>query len=507
MSNWFTAHKEGLKQIAERLVERRGFGIIGGELYQNVMDTEATECIINFKKIAGRPIAELSVMDNDPNGFHDLSHAWTIFAPSMKKSDPTKAGRFNLGEKMVLAFCKKARIHTTKGLVEFNENERNDYPRRKREIGTEFWAEIECSQERYDQFIDYMRQIIVKPGLSLVVNGEIIQSRKPIHSFVEKLPTEIAGKDGTLRKSIRQCEIQIYEALPNETPSLYEMGIPVVETGDRWHYSVLQKVPLNVDRDNVTPAYLRDLRVVVFNQMHNQIAEEDTTTTWVNEATDDEDCNPEAVETYRVMRYGKKSVALDPTNPEANAEAVAHGYTVIPPRGLSSGQRKNLYSAGTLISTSTAFPLAGKGAYSDDPNATPVEVIPEINWSEGMRRIHEYTEGVAYRLLEKRVHVRFVKCKNYAFKAWSACFGRGHALGSSSFDYNVHALGKKWFDGGVNESIDDLILHELAHEYESNHLSEDYYKACTKLGARLKAVAMQDLEWFKSFLAPTTDTN
>ena len=35
MSNWFVAHKEGLRQIADRLVERRGFGIVGGELYQN----------------------------------------------------------------------------------------------------------------------------------------------------------------------------------------------------------------------------------------------------------------------------------------------------------------------------------------------------------------------------------------------------------------------------------------------------------------------------------------
>ena len=26
---------------------------------------------------------------------------------------------------------------------------------------------------------------------------------------------------------------------------LYELGIPVVETGDKWHYSVRQKVPLN----------------------------------------------------------------------------------------------------------------------------------------------------------------------------------------------------------------------------------------------------------------------
>jgi hypothetical protein len=500
MSEWFSAHKDGLRQIAERLVERRGFGIVGGELYQNVMDTNATSCVITLNKLAGRPLAELSVEDNDPNGFPDLAHAWTVFAPSLKKSDPTKAGRFNVGEKMVLAFCKEAKIHTTKGLVEFNQEGRKEYTRRKREVGTEFWALIECNQERYDQFIDYMRKIIVRPGLTLTVNGEIIQSRVPLTKFVEKLPTEIAGEDGILRKSIRQTELQIYEALPGEEPYLYEMGIPVVETGDKWHYNVLQKVPLNVDRDNVTPSYLRNLRVVVFNNMHEKIEENDVTSSWVNEAADDKNCLPDAVETFRVKRYGEKSVAFDPTNQEANAEAVAHGYTLIPPRGLSSGQRKNLYSAGTLVSSSDAFPLAGKGAYSDDPNATPVEVIEKDKWTDGMCLIHEYTTEVAKRLLGKKVDVRFVNCSRYAYKPWSACFARGHLLSTSYFDYNIHALGKKWFSTGVNESVDDLILHELAHEFESNHLSEDYYKACTKLGARLKAEVLRDFDWFLKFV-------
>ena len=49
MTDWFTAHKDGLRQINERFVERRGFGIIGGELYQNVMDTAATKCIFTIR--------------------------------------------------------------------------------------------------------------------------------------------------------------------------------------------------------------------------------------------------------------------------------------------------------------------------------------------------------------------------------------------------------------------------------------------------------------------------
>lgn len=496
MKDWFSANKDGLRQIAERLVERRGFGIVGAELYQNVMDTNATTCIMTIEKLANKPQAMLTVEDNDPTGFVDLSHAWTVFAPSQKKEDPTKAGRFNLGEKVVLSFCREATIHTTSGMVVFNEEGRTDYPRRKRERGTSFEAVIDCTADRFQQYLDYMKRLIVKEGLTLAVNGEIISHRHPIASFEETLATEV-GPD--LRPSKRRCEVRIYEVLPGETAMLYELGIPVVETGDKWHYSVMQKVPLNVDRDNVTPAYLRDLRTFVFNNMHNQITPDDTIESWVNEATSDEKCLPEAAEDFRVKKYGEKSVALDPTNPEANATAMANGYTVIPSKGLTRGQRDNLAKGSFLLSSTKMFPDAGKGAYSDDPNAIPVQPISEEKLTEGMKLIREYTMGLAEKLLSKKIHVLFVNVPITTGQSWAACYGRAWALGKSEFHYNVTRLGKAWFANGVKPSVDELIIHEFGHEYESNHLSDGYYKALCKLGARLKQVALNEQHWFMRF--------
>src|SRR5512135_1609714 len=101
MSKWFDADKDGLRQIGERLVERRGFGIIGAELYQNVMDTDATECLITLEKAEGQGKYLLACEDNDPTGFFNLRDAYTVFAPSLKKNNPEKAGRFNIGEKFL----------------------------------------------------------------------------------------------------------------------------------------------------------------------------------------------------------------------------------------------------------------------------------------------------------------------------------------------------------------------------------------------------------------------
>jgi hypothetical protein len=45
------------------------------------------------------------------------------------------------------------------------------------------------------------------------------------------------------------------EAVVTQIAVLYEMGLPIVETGDRWHGNVAPKAPLNRDRDNVPPRY------------------------------------------------------------------------------------------------------------------------------------------------------------------------------------------------------------------------------------------------------------
>lgn len=452
MWKWFDADKEGLRQIAERLVERRGFGIIGAELYQNVMDTDATECVITLEKGRGRGSYHLTCEDNDPAGFPNLRDAYTVFAPSHKKSDPEKAGRFNIGEKFVLAFCREAWIETTKGTVVFGARGRTERPRSRRKVGTKFSAVIECNEERKREFLTHMQRILVRPGFTLRVNDVVIPERTPLAEFEETLVTE-HGDD--LRATKRRCTVEVYKLVEGETAMLYELGIPVVETGDKWHYSVGQKVPLNMDRDNVTPAYLRDLRTYVYNHLHRGVSSEDTEDRWVEEATSDPKVTDEALTYFKRRKFGDSAVAEDPFNRDANAAALTDGRTLITKHGLTKGQRENLKERGLLISSSEAYPTAGKGAYSDDPEAEPVEEIPESKWSKGMREIFEYTQGVARRLISKKIEVRFVNGRGCR---WSACYCTGHLIGRPSFDYNVTVLGRRWFANGVTESTDDLIL-------------------------------------------------
>ena len=126
-----------------------------------------------------------------------------------------------------------------------------------------------------------------------------------------------------------------------------ELGIPVVELpDDKYSINVLQRVPLNTDRDNVTPAYLRDLRAHVLNHMAKSLEKEETQATWVRDAMESPVVRAEAVDQVRVTQYGEKSAIFNPADQEANARAVAAGYTVIPGAAYSKRAWENIREAG-----------------------------------------------------------------------------------------------------------------------------------------------------------------
>jgi hypothetical protein len=57
---------------------------------------------------------------------------------------------------------------------------------------------------------------------------------------------------------------------------------------------------------------------------------------------------------------------------------------------------------------------------------------------------------------------------------------------------NLAKLGHGWFDAfpaNLQEVI-DLMIHEFGHHDCSDHLSEDYYRALTRLGAKSTLLAL-----------------
>src|SRR4028119_1041996 len=108
--DWFSVDKEGLG----KLLAERGAPFAVLELVQNALDTKASEVTIELSEFS-TGLYRLTVTDNDPSGFSDLAHSFTLFAESEKKGNAKLRGRFNLGEKFVLALCESAEVRSTKG--------------------------------------------------------------------------------------------------------------------------------------------------------------------------------------------------------------------------------------------------------------------------------------------------------------------------------------------------------------------------------------------------------
>lgn len=131
-----------------------------------------TRVDVTLTVVPGRPLADVVVEDDAPEGFRDLSHAYTLFAESYKRTEPTQRGQFDLGEKFVLAVCESASVFTTKGTVLFHPTGRTKKPRAKRPRGSVFEGRIRMTREEYPDACDYLRSLLVPEHIVLTFNGD-----------------------------------------------------------------------------------------------------------------------------------------------------------------------------------------------------------------------------------------------------------------------------------------------------------------------------------------------
>lgn len=474
----FEVDKEGLA----KLLERRGKEFAVTELVQNAWDEDTKTVRITLEP-EGDGRARLTVSDDNPEGFSELSHAYTLFAESEKKGDANKRGRFNLGEKLVIAVCEEAEIITTKGTVRFSDGHRT-HSDAGTASGSEFSGVMPMSEGEIESVAEVVHRLIPPSGVQTIYNDLTIPHREPVATFEAKLRTEISDEEGRLRPTVRKTTVEIYEPISGEPVSLYEMGIPVVETGDRWHVNVMQKVPINMDRDNVPPGYLRDIRAHVLNACSELLSEEDAEAKWVDHALEDENVDPDAVKDVIKARFGDKAVIADPTDREAERIAASKGYTVIPGGALSKQAWKNVKGA-------SAVAPAGQVTPSPDPSkgAGEQSVMDPDHYTKAIRDVVEHAVTMGDRLLDVTVKVTVVNEPQWPFAAtWTR--------GKGELRLNLGRLGFKWFEAGPHsEDVTALLIHEFAHEAPgSEHLTETFYDECCRLGAKWVALTRADCE-------------
>lgn len=745
-AGWFEVDRAGLARVAGRRTKT----FILRELIQNSWDEASTVVSVEVHRPGnGSGFSTIRVTDDSPEGFATLSHAYTLFAPSAKVTDATKRGRFNFGEKLVLALCSEARIETTKGTVLFERGERRRRSPKRREAGSMFEGQIKLNAEEREALVKSARQMIPPGGKRTLVNGEEVFPRKPVVEYEHMLYTEIAKDDGMLRTEYRTAKVRVYEALPGEKPSLYEMGIPLVETGDRWHVDVCvapetriltadlryipaddvsvgmkligfdeervghrrrfrtstvknverilrpsyrltfddgtvitcsedhqwltawsktrrwqrtkdmiptrgrrpgsnvvrlfdtwetersytagylaaafdgegcliqrpasgnpdgvvnrlgfvqknngmlaqmrallsdqgfpfhdvirkdrtnpnwepcaelslrsredivkflgryrparllpkfrpeglgtittgravklikkefigvteviaietstrtyiaeglashncQKVPLNMERDNVSPAYLRDVRVSVANHTRDMLTTEDANAPWARDALADYQVEPETVKRLVNLRFGDKVVVHDPSDQEANQKAQSEGYVVVTGSQLSGEEWSRVRNADAMLPAGRLFPTP-KGFHED---GAPLKTIERADWTAGMLKFERMAHAVAEALIERAVAVVIADDRGWDFEG---AFSENRLIinaapfgGAAAFDHMENDYPSFRFL--------EFLIHEYAHDVEANHLSAKYHDTLCKFGGKMARLALDRPEVFR----------
>ena len=151
------------------LLPQEGLGWIVNELIQNAWDQDTKHCQLHLHRLPElRNKIQIVVEDDDPEGFLDLAHSYTLFAKSYKLDKATKRGRFNLGEKLVIAYSiatgGSVRIESTKGGFLFSKDGRKAI-RKRRANGSKITVVCKGTQKQYDELLEHVSTLIPTPEI------------------------------------------------------------------------------------------------------------------------------------------------------------------------------------------------------------------------------------------------------------------------------------------------------------------------------------------------------
>lgn len=476
-TSWFEIDKTGLAN----LMQRKGPAWWAYELVQNAVD-EIGVTAVTFKiepsNSRGRVL--VTVTDNSPNGWDHLSDAWTMFAPSKKAGDPLRRGRFNIGEKLFLSICDEAEIYSMKAGVRFNVDGTRSPNRKRTEVGTVVRARVKLKRDEVKDVVDGLGRIIPPEGVTIFVDDAISKRRLKVEEPVSKagstsatLPTEYANDEGQMRRTTRRTTVTAWNSMDG-VGRLFEMGIPVCEIDAPYWVDVGQVVPMSIERDSVTEGYLRKLYGALLDITSAELEPEETAAGWVDSGLPT--ARPEAVKDVVETRFGDDAVVTDPSSPESVKEAINSGSTVIPSTAFSREAWGSIRSAREEFpdlapSAGQAFPV---GLQTGPEGVAP---LGEDEITPAMEEFKDYALGVIRHLLLLSGRVRFYE----GGPGWAAAWGPDRTLMVNVDCFPIDA------DEPTAVGADDLLLHEIAHEYEPDHLTHAYHEACTSLGARLRS--------------------
>lgn len=469
--SWFEVSKDGLKALQDG----KSKTFIMAELIQNALDEDVEN--IKIEATYYRNLATITVEDDSPTGFRDLRDAYTLFASCYKRPNPEKRGRFNSGEKFVFSISKKAIIETTSGTIVFDSKGRHS-KRAKRDVGSKITIEVAMTKAEFQEIVEYINLLILPINIIVTFNGNIVKPKMYDRDFTATLQTEHLKGD-KFAKTNRKTQVQLFDTgLTGGCAYIYEMGIPVCKIECEYSVNVNQRIPMGMDRDMVSQAYLKDLFAEVLNHTFDKLTSDNASNTWVRIGMSDDRVSKDAVKEVIKQRFGDKALAYTVGDAISNDDALANGHRIIHGAEMSKDEWDNIRKHDVLNSTQDKY---GRGT-CDWWDYEPL--------TKGMKMVEKLARKIAKLTLHRDINVQFIECETS--NTHSATFG------IDGLTFYVSALGEAWFNNPLDQKVLNLIIHELGHD-GGHHTESGYHRTLTKIGAMLTLEALNNPAFFDEF--------
>lgn len=470
---WFEVDVAGMREFHGA---RKGWQL-AKELVSNSFDEDVSFC--QFDLTHDGTCAHLTVEDDGP-GFRDVADAYTLLGSTYKRARPDLRGRFNLGEKEIIAVSSSATVETAGRRIIFAENGERLEEQSDRKRGTRVELVLPWSQAKIERTITRMKRLLPPKNVKYTVNGTVVPYRESYKTFEASLETVLL-EHGVMRKTVRKTMVHLHKPSFGDRPMLFELGIPIQAIDCGFHIDVQQKIPMNPNRDAVKPHYLKHLYAEVLNHTVDEVPEDKISQEWVRQAVEDKRTAPEVVKQMK-KKFGEKAL-LWSNDTQSNEKAVEAGYDLIRPKTLSPTERERFVEVGGLKHASDIFSSNGEG---DDRSK-------EVKANEDMQQIATYTKQLAIALVSRDIRVRF-----YSKFGEGVAASYNQAIGTLSF--NVATLGYEWFKQGVTADTTAVILHEVAHEARDPDYAHGpvYRRNLETLAGKAVMLALEQLNVFST---------
>jgi hypothetical protein len=309
------------------------------------------------------------------------------------------------------------------------------------------------------------------PSIELDVDGSSAPHRTAKHCVEATLTTELF-QNGQWIKPRTAAQIELVPCQPGEEPMLYEMGIPVcsAEWTVRHHANILQRVPMNPNRDAVMSGYLVKVHKACLPLLLDEMDSDQVRSEWVGSAGAQAD--PATQQQIVHKAFGENAVRSVPSlgRRDSDNEAEEAGLTIVKtghlPEGFRQMTREHLPTSAEAVAKKHQEAVSQAAGSAIDVTAVDLDaprkrLIASRGGPERIQKIMDFARFFCERITgSSKVTVRTAMLRSVdALATWNAADELTLGLDQDCL----------WVARPINAENLTILIHEAAHHNALHH--------------------------------------